>query len=157
MYDAYSRLGDVNRDGLADIIFSDPYGDNAVYLNNADGTGWTEDAGYTSVPLVFGQTMGGDVRDSGVRVADVNGDGLADLVYGFENAGASSSAVYLNMGSKSWQADTGYNVPANFSLGGYDGGARLADVNSDGLVDIIVADDTYDTNAIYLNDGYGTG
>ncbi len=82
MYDAYTRLGDVNGDGFADILFADPYGNEAVYIHNGDGTGWSEDTSYTDIPVVFAQMFGGDARDSGVRVIDVNHDGLADLVYG---------------------------------------------------------------------------
>ncbi|MFA4846276.1 MAG: FG-GAP-like repeat-containing protein, partial [Patescibacteria group bacterium] len=159
MYDAYTRLGDVNGDGLLDILFADPYGDDAVYLNNGDGTGWTEETSYTYVPVDFAETFGGDERDGGVRVADVNHDGLADLVYGLINGGSrySGYGVYINTGDSSWTYDSNYSLPVDFSLGGMDTGARLTDVNADGFVDIVIGDDIYGVNAVYLNTGDGTG
>ena len=86
----------------------------------------------------------------------MNNDGLADVVHGLMNGGF-SGAVYINDGDGTSVSDAGYTVPTHFSYGGYDGGARLVDINGDGLVDIVTSDDVYNTNAIYLNDGDGTG
>lgn len=160
MYDNYLRLGDVNGDGLLDLLYSDPYGGDAVYLHNADGSGWTQAAGYKNIPVNFGQTFGGDVRDSGGRVADVNHDGLADLVYGLTDAGYRypGAGVYVNKGDGTgWVFDSNYLLPVDFSYGGYDSGARLSDVNADGFVDIVIGDDMNGYNAIYLNTADGKG
>ncbi len=159
VYDAYTRLGDVNGDGLVDILYAGPYGGDEVYLNNGDGTGWTQDIGYTYLQVDFGETIGGNVVDSGVRVVDVNHDGLVDFVYGLINGGSRypGCGVYLNTGDKSWIFDSNYVLPVDFSLAGYDTGARMSDVNADGFIDIVVGDDIYDVNAIYLNTGDGLG
>jgi len=67
--------------------------------------------------------------DSGVRFADVNGDGLPDLLHGSPGGGAAK--LYLNTGS-GW-AYTGTGGPFGF----YNSDTRMADVNGDGLIDIL--------------------
>lgn len=76
------------------------------------------------VPLVTS-----DGKDNGVRLIDVNGDGLTDFV--------ASGRVWLNSG-EGW--DDGYQFqgpPVPFADNGDDLGARFVDLNGDGLPDII--------------------
>ena len=72
---------DVNGDGLPDVVIIYRIGDSPllfhVFLNNGDGT-------YEDLPsvLLVGDPMGSDTisQQSIVRMADLNGDGLPDLV-----------------------------------------------------------------------------
>ncbi|OHA66762.1 MAG: hypothetical protein A3C04_03250 [Candidatus Wildermuthbacteria bacterium RIFCSPHIGHO2_02_FULL_45_25] len=84
--------------------------------------------------------------DNGVRFADVNGDGLPDLLYGPPGGG---SELYLNNGS-GWTS-TGKGGPFGF----YKSDHRMADVNGDGLIDILRAeyDGTTFFNSVNLNTG----
>ncbi|MEO6536599.1 MAG: SpvB/TcaC N-terminal domain-containing protein [Candidatus Paceibacterota bacterium] len=90
--------------------------------------------------------------DRGISMADVNGDGLADLVQSYENLGYSvSRGVYLNTGS-GWSTSYSptFNPPCNFIVEPHytdDGGGRLVDVNGDGLPDFIC------TNSVFINTG----
>lgn len=114
-YDRGIRLSDVNGDGLQDFLYADSGGtDTAVYLKNADGTGWSQDASYT-IPVRFL-----DVHvsgDQGVRLVDVNGDALDDFVYGesddiYDGDSADSREVYINDGDGTgWTQDTSYALP----------------------------------------------
>ncbi|MEM7474135.1 MAG: VCBS repeat-containing protein [Planctomycetota bacterium] len=68
----------------------------------------------------------------GVRLADVNGDGLADIATGWEEGGA--VAVYLNPGPAQSK-----NIWATVTVGQVRGveDAVFADLDSDGAVDVV--------------------
>ena len=94
-------------------------------------------------------------RDTGVRAADVNGDGLIDLV----RADESGMWVVLNNGS-GWgnTPASGWVPPCRFVSGGLDQGTRLIDVNGDGLPDVlrsVINADGTTTRAVYMNTGGG--
>ncbi len=72
------RLIDVNGDGFVDII-KGKTSDEKVYINN--GTGWNLDSDW-ELPAVFVNTL---LEDQGVRLVDVNGDGLIDFLKGTTN------------------------------------------------------------------------
>ena len=146
------QLADVNGDGLVDIVRSwyDPYNTpiKKVYLNN--GSGWTLDTNWT-IPEYFGYI------DYGARLVDVNGDGLVDIVRSWEYTyGDDIKKVYLNNGS-GWTLDTNWTIPEFFTNDFHSNyGTELADVNGDGLVDIVRScHDTTDTKKVYLNNGSG--
>jgi uncharacterized repeat protein (TIGR01451 family) len=128
--------GDVNGDGNPDLVTGNLSSDNpslpvpgtvGVLLGDGNG-GFGSTAKYA--PAGFGSTFA-------VGVADLNGDGSADLV------AASGGAVSV------WPGDNGgtFGTPTSFSLGGPTAGARglaLADLNADGLLDIAVAENDFD-------------
>lgn len=149
--DAGTRLADVNGDGLIDIL-SAPYGSSGtVLINKGDGTGWVSSPNYT-IPVAFLSVF---ETDQGVRLVDVNGDGLVDIVYSEDNE---DRKVYINKGDGTgWQYQSSYNIPLEFSNGnGTDWGVRFADVNGDGLTDLLFGDPDI-ANDVYLNKGDGLG
>ena len=78
--DPGSRLADVTNDGYPDIIMSRsddtwPSGIRKVYVNNGDGTGWSN-IGSVTIPIDFASYG----IETGVRLMDVTGDGVLDLV-----------------------------------------------------------------------------
>ena len=166
------RIVDVNGDGLADLAEAwgdDWWGDNArarkrVFVNKGDGTGWEHDVDFSvrNGFMVNGFTSG--ALDKGVRIGDVNGDGLPDLVR--IHSDRSPSKVAINTGS-GWFEEDSYNAfpprqtPADGAKHGFNKDMILADVNGDGLADIIRArkHDLVEKQyrAVYINKGDGTG
>jgi RHS repeat-associated protein len=167
MFDAGVRLADVNGDGLVDMIRSNSYtqqlkGHGEVYLNDGAG-GWSLDSAW-AVPcqLVTENSLGNGSLDLGVRLLDVNGDGLVDLIQSMGGI----HEVRLNNG-RGWNAANapdGYRLPepgedpSTFSfvntigLGSEDLGVRLADLNGDGLPDLIRARES-SKSRVYFNNG----
>ena len=124
----YVAIADVNGDGYADLVVTDPgpYGPTPPTVNvllqdpAAAGT-FLAPAAY---PVAQGRVA------QAISVADVNGDGLPDVLYG-DSRGVS---VLLQNASApgTFSAAATYAAPFGaFQLG-------VADVDGDGLVDIVV-------------------
>jgi len=156
------ELVDINGDSLVDIYAGWNHIDVAPndcisydinsYINN--GTSWTNDTGWhnvfdpTTCDITFVDNNGELYRDRGRRFGDINGDGLIDIVAGFEtNENSSVRKAWINTG-RGWKEDSSWIIPANatFSknitqtstvLVTYDTGTRLVDVDGDGLVDLV--------------------
>ncbi|MEY4563329.1 MAG: hypothetical protein RLZZ618_2606, partial [Pseudomonadota bacterium] len=158
-----SSAGDVNGDGLADLIVgayqSDPTaGSNAgrSYVVFGQSTGAAIDltavAGGTGGFVINGQCASDSSGVSVSSVGDVNGDGLADLIVGAHQsdpaAGSNAGRSYVVFG-KSTGAATDLSAVANgtggFVINGQCAGdlsgwsvSGAGDVNGDGLADLIV-------------------
>lgn len=131
------------------------------YQQDASGGTFANDAGWTaSIPkdlyTFYRDGIYGPDLESYRRtvLSDVNGDGLADWIEG--------GVAYLNTGS-GWSSTTTWSMPTAGSL---DGEYRFADVNGDGLPDVMRSSqtlwsppwnrpiDTY--KEVYINNGDGT-
>ncbi len=155
--------GDVNGDGLADLIigarYSDPAGDSSagrsyVVFGTLESTGIDLSAvsAGTGGFVINGQCTSDQSGWSVNSAGDVNGDGLADLIvgarYGDPASGASAGRSYVVFGT-SESAEINLSAVAN-GIGGFviDGqnaddfsGSSVVsagDVNGDGLADLIV-------------------
>ncbi|MEL6789220.1 MAG: choice-of-anchor Q domain-containing protein [Pseudomonadota bacterium] len=161
---AVSAAGDVNGDGIDDILIGAPNanpggaGDaGQVYVVFGSTTGFSTTFDLASLDGTNGFALSGStfLDGAGVSVAnagDVNGDGLDDVIIGATGAdinGANAGAAYVLFGS-----DDGF--AADIDLGTLDGGdgfviaglsagdslggavSGLGDVNGDGLDDLLV-------------------
>jgi RHS repeat-associated protein len=135
------RFGDVDGDGLMDILYCDGTF-NKIYI--ANGSGWVETPFWTN-PTAF--TRNTERSEAGVRIADVNADGLMDII---RNDGYATS-TYINTGSGWTYVATTTPIPFTADLDRKDAGVRIADVNGDGLVDIVWHNGSIDR--VYLHDG----
>src|SRR5713226_320975 len=134
---------DINGDGRADLCYRS---DTGIKCFLSTGSGWGT---FISTDIcangstAYGQCNDGD-NFSTINFADVNGDGMADLVY----RGDTGIQVWLSTGTgftPGWSSDvcangsTAYgqcNDGDNFST------IRYVDVNGDGLPDVVFRSDT---------------
>jgi hypothetical protein len=121
-----AALGDLNGDGLPDIVASNGLGVN-VFFQQSDG-------GY-SPPIAYAAV--GDVRSIGL--GDINGDGFLDMAmteYVDPNVGSSAVEVRFNTGAGIFGPST--SLPLGPEQGNPWGGLVVVDLNQDGLADIAV-------------------
>ena len=131
-------IGDVNRDGKPDIIVANSSasitvddGNVGVLLGNGDGTFKTAVA-----------YLSGAFGAASVAVADVNGDGILDLVVANCSGTASScvGAVPGDVGVLLGKGDGTFQTAVTYAPGGKTPFAvAVGDVNGDGKPDILVA------------------
>lgn len=143
-YDANEiRVADFNGDGWGDLVLTehDPTGRISVMLNDGDGT--------FSAGNMHDYTTGG-IYAFGLEVGDVNGDGVLDVVAANNYPSTPSVAVFKGNGDGTFQSAVQYAV----RYGAYD--LALADINGDGALDILTANQNDASVSLLLNNGDGT-
>ncbi|GGC12629.1 FG-GAP-like repeat-containing protein [Dyadobacter sediminis] len=147
-----ASAGDVNGDGLSDIIVGAYLYDNG---NNDEGAAFIYHGSAASTSLQATAKREGDqanaqVGSSVANAGDVNGDGYSDIIVGapsYENAGlVNAGAIFVYQGSA-----TGIGSTPAFTLKGDQAFALLGnsvsgagDVNGDGYGDVVVGSRLYD-------------
>ena len=158
-------VADVNGDGHSDIVTAN-VGDTAngyagtvsVLLGNGTGN-FTPDP-YASPGLSGGTFAVGHGAQStagaDVAVADVNGDGLPDIVTA--NHGDDTVSLLLGNGAGNFAPDP-YSSPGltggTFAVGNNPASVAVADVNGDGQPDIVTANFGTNTVSVLLGNGKG--
>jgi hypothetical protein len=134
-------VADLNGDGVPDIVVANrgssfhPDDSVSVLLGNGDGS-FQSQRTYTVGP-----------EPDSVAVADLNGDGIPDIVVADEYDDAVS--VLLGNGDGSFQ------LPYTYSVGSFPASVTVADLNGDGKLDLVVANDI-NTVSVLLGNGDGS-
>jgi hypothetical protein len=162
-------VADVNHDGKPDLLISNTYGDLLVLQGNGDGTFQTGHGADQNVALavlpngsptpefiyadqgldrvvVQGQTQPVADRSSGlldpgaVQLADLNGDGIPDLIVA--NSGSNDVLVYPGIGNGQFGPEL--NGGRGFFTGTNPVGITAVDIHDDGSndhhLDLVIAD-----------------
>ena len=163
-----SNAGDVNGDGLDDLIVGAPgsvsnvasyAGESYVVFGKTDGTAvelsnvTAGNGGFVINGIDAGDQSGWSVSNAG----DVNGDGLDDLIVGSYPASARAGESYVVFGKANGTTVELSDVTSGtggFVINGIDAGdasgrsvSNAGDVNGDGLDDLIVGAGGGDPNA----------
>ena len=124
-------FGDVNADGVTDVVYLDGTS-NAYFFPGRGRDCWgyrVEDGhGLTSYDILAITSVAGAPIPANTRLADVNGDGFADLV---EITQPSSINVWLYNPTTGW-SDAGVGGPWVQTNNTFDG-CRIADFDHDGI------------------------
>jgi hypothetical protein len=123
-----AQIADINHDGVLDLILFPPSASGvtinssvSVLLGNPASPG-------TFLPAIT--TSLGDMDRRTAVVADMNGDGLPDIVLG--NATKQTIAILLNDPS-----NPGHLLPRSDYVAGQPGSLAVADLNNDGVPDVV--------------------
>ena len=178
-----SSAGDVNSDGIADLIIgaplADPNGNNfsgQSYVVFGKSTGFSPTLNLSDLDgangfAINGISVGDKLGDSVSSAGDVNYDGIADLIIGAPYAspnGQNSGQSYVVFGKSTGFSPTlnpsNLNGANGFAINGINPGdysgssvSSAGDVNDDGIADLIIGSPDYGSGQSYVVFGKSTG
>ena len=149
----FVRLMDANGDGLPDILKTPYNGTNSTWEGwKNNGSGWV----LPSEKWLDNANVDAHLENENVAVADVNGDGLVDIVKGIDLGSADKWQVLVNKGN-SWstQYETWIDPSQSIDVDVHNYNVRINDVTGDGLPDIVQSDpnNARDTWKVWVNNG----
>jgi len=137
-------LGDVNHDGLTDIVVMSGQSyayDNLAVLRQSS-------TGFESATF---HDLGGDELTSGVGVGDVTGDGRADVVVSYGGNRPSSM-----IGIFAQNSDGTLDLPTSMESYDIPSAVAIDDINGDEKADVLVLHDGWNALGVYIQESGGT-
>ncbi len=133
-------VGDLNQDGIPDIVTVDPENDELhVLLNEGAAKGYVYPAANTEYTT--------DLTGRAVSIVDVNNDARPDLVVA--NLRSATVGALLNNGDGTFQGQVTYRV------GGFPFSVSSADLNGDNRPELITADSRDNAVGVLVHNGQG--
>ncbi|MDX2165667.1 MAG: VCBS repeat-containing protein [Deltaproteobacteria bacterium] len=138
------RLGNFNGDSRLDIATVDRIGRVRIFLQDASGN-FAENGSFS---------LGSDVFPVDMQVGNFGGSTLPDLAFITVNGAGTVGTlqVYLNQGG----TPLSFNRSANLSAGTSPVGLGVGDLDGDGDLDAVVADQSAARALFFIGDGSGT-
>jgi hypothetical protein len=135
-------VADVNGDNRPDLVVANEGSDSvSVLLGNGDGTFQNQQTFTTNQPLYASE------EPTSVAVADINGDGKADLIV----ADHGNNTVSVLPGN----GDGTFQNPIHFATGGQPRKLAVADFNGDGKPDLVTSNFDDNSVSVLLNTSNG--
>ena len=128
-------FGDMNNDGLPDIILGNQNQPNCLLLNMGNGS-------FSDKIIIENKIQ----HTNALALGDLNGDGYPDLVVGNSS---DVNKFYLNNNNGGFEEGVGLSKSVRNTYA-----TALGDVNGDGFLDIVFCN--YGEFNLYLNNGDGT-
>jgi hypothetical protein len=167
-YNAFA-LGDVTGDGKADLVGVGLNGTPGIFVSAGDGQGDFAAASFAPVTIDTAN-QNDDPSLTYLQLIDVNHDGKLDAVYQYGDEDSTTGTYYDGIGVQLGNGDGTFQAPKTLVL--YSGSAAAndtyylltsADVNGQGIADLILATSTPVANAnptisysLALGNGDGT-
>ena len=133
-------VADLTGNGQKDVIYADQSLDRVVVDYGAGGS------------TVLGNQSSGLLSPGAVLLADLNGDGIPDLIVA--NSGSNNVLVYPGLGNG--QFGPAVNDGHGFFTGTDPIGLYVADLNGDGIPDLVVANAGSNDVSVLLGEGTGS-
>jgi hypothetical protein len=156
-YNTVRDAGDINADGIADIIIGAPNANNGIgqsYVVYGNRNGFSAQFSLASLNgqngfVINGMNPNDQSGSSASYAGDINADGIADIIIGAPNANNYTGQSYIIFGSK-------YEFPSVINITWLDGKngfvingvspndqsgssvSNVGDINDDGIDDVIV-------------------
>ena len=122
-------IGDINGDGKPDLVLADESLPGSAIVLFQDPANPAQFLAPVKLPI-------NNNRTAAVAIGDLNGDGAPDIVAATFDANGNNGAVYVFYQNA---ARGTFLAPVTFPAGAHPQAVRIADVNGDGLADIVVA------------------
>jgi hypothetical protein len=136
---------DMNDDGIPDLVVISPQ-DCTVDVITVDADG--------NFTLLTPQIFSDITQMSSIAIADVNGDGIPDVIITDASGSAAGVRILSNDGHGGLTADVGYASEPTSGSG--PASVTVADINGDGFPDLITANGSDGTVSVLLNNRDGT-
>ena len=127
-------LGDINNDGLADVMLTSNMGNNALYLNEGNFK-------FKDISATSGMKQD-SLWNTGVCFVDINNDGWLDIYVcssGHVNTGKRKNKLYINNHNLTFTDET---VQYGLDYSGYCTQATFFDYDNDGDLDCFLIDNS---------------